>query len=278
MPFCDGWRRLRQFRVAAVLSFLACGISASSRAQQAPASGPQGRDIVAGASGIRLKWIPPGTFFMGDAFQRPVTTVSITRGYWLGEFDVTQGQWRALMGGAPSHFKDSGKNAPVESVSWGDAMAFCAIINESERSAGRLPAGYEYRLPTEAEWEYACRAGTIGDFGGDGIMDHMGWYGGNSGGRTHPVGLKMPNAWGLYDMHGNVWQWCYDWYDRYPGGTETDPTGPEHGSSKVYRGGCWFIVAEHCRSAFRFASLPILRDYYLGFRLALAPRIRASGG
>jgi formylglycine-generating enzyme required for sulfatase activity len=232
-----------------------------------------GKNMVAGDSGIQMQWIAPGTFWMGDANEAPVTTVHITRGYWLGKYVVTQGEWRALMGTNPSHFKEQGENAPVENVSWDDALDFCRRINERERSLGRLPAGYEYRLPTEAEWEYACRAGTTGDFGGDGVIDNLGWYSGNSDKHTHPVGQKQANAWGLYDMHGNVWEWCSDWYGPYPGGSVTDPTGPESGSSHVYRGGCWFIVAEHCRSAFRFKSLPYLRDSYLGFRLALAPKI-----
>jgi len=214
---------------------------------------------------------------MGDEHQGPVTTVRITQGYWLGKYDVTQGEWQALMGANPSHFKDQGGDAPVENVSWYDAEAFCRALNTREGAAGRLPEGYEYRLPTEAEWEYACRAGEPDDSFEVGGMDDLGWYAGNSEKHTHPVGLKKPNAWGLYDMHGNVWQWCEDRYGPYQGGVQTDPAGPDSGSSRVYRGGCWFIVAEHCRSAFRFRSIPLLRDYYLGFRLALAPRIPGGG-
>jgi formylglycine-generating enzyme required for sulfatase activity len=263
----------RMIAAAGVLALSTLAVAPAARAEtSAPETWP-GKSIVAGDTGIQMQWIAPGTFWMGDSREGMVTTVHITRGYWLGKYVVTQGQWQALLGGNPSHFKEMGKNAPVENVSWDDATDFCWRINERERSLGRLPAGYEYRLPTEAEWEYACRAGTTGDFGGDGAIDDMGWYADNSDQHTQAVGQKQANAWGLYDMHGDVWEWCSDWYGPYAGGVATDPTGPKSGTSRVYRGGCWFIVAEHCRSAFRFDGLPELRDNYLGFRLALAPKI-----
>ena len=144
----------------------------------------------------------------------------------------------------------------MEQVSWNDAVAYCAALTTRGRNAGRIPADYEYRLPTEAEWEYACRSGTTTAFsyGNDNPPDydsltHYGWYSGNSGGTTHPVGQKLPNAWGLYDMHGNVWEWCQDWYTQLlPGGSVTDPTAPRVGSNRMMRGGCW-SNDDRCRSA-----------------------------
>jgi formylglycine-generating enzyme required for sulfatase activity len=149
-------------------------------------------------------------------------------------------------------------------------MEFCRKLTERERSAGRLPEGYEYTLPTEAQWEYACRAGATGPYGGDGNLNDMGWYNQNSGNTTHPVGKKLANAWGLYDMHGNVWEWCFDWYGNYSGGTVRDPTGPASGSARVFRGGCWFQDGVGCRSAFRSWHEPGYRLFNLGFRLALS--------
>ena len=143
-------------------------------------------------------------------------------------------------------------------------------MTEAERNAGRLPAGSVYRLPTEAEWEYGCRAGTAGDYAGD--LGALAWYKDNSGGKTHAVGTKRANGWGLYDMHGNVWEWCHDWYDSgyYAESPAADPTGPATGSSRVIRGGSWDSDARNCRSANRFRSEPVNRLSNLGFRLVLA--------
>ena len=135
----------------------------------------------------------------------------------------------------PSRFK--GANLPVEQVSYDEALAFCRKVTEQERAAGRLPEGYEYTLPTEAQWEYACRAGTTGNYAGN--LDAMAWYSGNSGSTTHAVGGKQANGWGLNDMHGNVWEWCLDWYGNYAGGRVTDPRGASSGSNRVGRGGGW---------------------------------------
>ena len=230
---------------------------------------------------LEMAYIRPGTFTMGSpapesgrsSDEDPQTQVTLTKGYWLGKTEVTQAQWEALMGSNPSNFK--GADRPVETVSWNDAMGFCRKLTESERSAGRLPEGYEYVLPTEAQWEYACRAGTTGQYGGDGNLDDMGWYNQNSGGTTHPVGQKQANSWELYDMHANVWEWCLDWYGNYPGGSVRDPAGPTSGSGRVGRGGGWRDLAPFCRSAHRNWLVPDLRDYFLGFRLALAPSITA---
>ena len=230
--------------------------------------------------GLKLTLVPikPGSFQMGspanewgrddDERQHKVT---LTRPYWLGATEVTQSQYEAIMGKNPSHF--DGDDCPVEKVSWNDAVEFCRKLTERERRAGRLPEDQVYRLPTEAEWEYACRAGSetaycFGDNAGQ--LDAYAWYYINSGHQTHDVGQKKPNAWGLYDMHGNVWEWCSDWYDDdYPRGAVTDPTGPVKGSYRVYCGGCWGSSARSCRSADRGRwNSPSVTSSGLGFRLA----------
>lgn len=227
--------------------------------------------------GLELIWIEPGTFQLGSAQgggdERPVTQVTISRGFWLGRTEVTQAQWAAVMGSNPSNFK--GDDRPVEQVSWHEAMEFCRKLTERERAAGRLPDELAYTLPTEAQWEYACRAGTTGDYAGN--LDAMAWYSSNSGdqthsmGQTHSVGQKQANAWGLQDMHGNVWEWCLDWYGNYPGGSVTDPAGVPSGSGRVFRGGGWWFDAVHCRSAYRNSNEPVNSWEFLGFRLALVP-------
>jgi len=184
-----------------------------------------------------------------DSGESPQTRVTITRAFWLGKTEVTQGQYESLMGSNPSCFRNAGSDAPVESVSWTDAIEFCRRLTERERAAGRLPEGYEYILPTEAQWEYACRAGTIGDYAGN--FDEMAWYHQNSGNTTHPVGQKQANAWGFFDMHGNVREWCLDWISMYPGGNVVDYRGPTKGVNRVVRGGCWFDGPLGCRSARR---------------------------
>ena len=182
--------------------------------------------------------VPPGEFTMGcspgdsecDDDEKPSRRVRITEGFEMGKYEVTQTEWEAVTGSNPSYFK--GADRPVEMVRWNDIQEFLAKLNA--RNDGR-----QYRLPTEAEWEYAARAGTTGKYAGE--LDDMAWYYANSGGETHPVGQKQPNAWGLYDMHGNVWEWCRDWYDKdyYGRSLAVDPQGPSSGSSRVMRGGSW---------------------------------------
>ena len=221
--------------------------------------------------GLKLMPITAGSFSMGspngDSDEKPVTRVTISRPYWLGATEVTQAEWAAVMGNNPSHFK--GGNLPVEQVSYDDVLEFCRKLTERERAADRLPEGYEYTLPTEAQWEYACRAGTTGAYAGS--LDAMGWYDANSGSKTHEVGGKQANGWGLYDMHGNVWEWCLDRSGAYPGGSVTDPRGASSGSFRVIRGGSWYFVAGYCRSAYRGGGTPGGRNIsVLGVRLALS--------
>ena len=225
--------------------------------------------------GIEFAWMPPGEFRMGstsryaDSDEKPVTRVRISRGFWMGKFEVTQRQWQAVMGSNPSHFDNCGGNCPVERVSWNDVQEFIGKLN------GRS-GGQRYRLPTEAEWEYAAQAGTetdtyAGDItkprGNDPVLNRIAWYDENSGRKTRPVGRKAPNAWGLHDMLGNVWEWVGDRFGDYPGGTVTDPSGPRTGSFRVSRGGSWSFHARYCRSADRNRFSPGYRHIILGFRL-----------
>ena len=225
---------------------------------------------------LELVQVSAGTFMMGSpdgeegrGGDESRVRVRITEPFYLGKTEITQVQWESVMGNNPSYVE--GDNLPVERVSWDEAMEFCRKLTERERSAGRLLRDWKYTLPTEAQWEYACRAGTTtayctGNSSGD--LARAGWYYVNGGGKTHPVGKKMPNAWGLYDMHGNVWEWCLDWYDsRLQGGD--NPTGPKSGSSRVRRGGGWSFIAQSCRSAYRGYRSPVSRSNGLGFRVAL---------
>lgn len=262
--------------------------------------------------------------------ERPQTEVTLTKGFWLGRTMVTIAQWKAVtgrdvrqqlqkviaddtlydLGGKQQTIRDfmrfskdadpgqylsgEGLDLPMYFVSWNDATAFCAALTARERAAGRLPAGYVYALPTETQFEYACRAGTTeATYAGPIVMegrraavvDRIAWYGGNSadgyvgkgflvGGRTggpHPVGLKEPNGWGLYDMVGNVWQWCRDSYGPLPGGAVTDPVASAAGKDRVNRGGSFGSGAGDERSAARAKNPPAEASAYRGFRLALVP-------
>jgi formylglycine-generating enzyme required for sulfatase activity len=224
---------------------------------------------------LTLMPIKPGTFMMGsdsgDRNEKPARKVMLTKTFWMGKTEVTQSQYEAIMGKNPSKFQ--GANNPVELVSWTEAVEFCKKLTQREHKVGRLPATQEYRLPTEAEWEYCCRAGTTTkySFGDDEskISEHA-WHRENSSSKTHPAAEKKPNDWGLYDMHGNVYEWCQDWFGNYPSGAQVDPTGPASGSYRVDRGGSWGSSARFCRSAFRGRSTPSRRYNGLGFRLVRA--------
>ena len=203
----------------------------------------------------------------GEAEKEVQQVVTISRPFYLGKYEVTQEQWVAVMGEGsnPSHFK--GRTNPVEKVSWDDTQKFIQKLNEKE-------GGNKYRLPTEAEWEHAARAGTKTKwFFGDNpaALGEYAWFGGNSRKTTHPVGQKKPNPWGLYDIYGNVFEWVQDWYDKYPNEAVTDPTGPTAGSFRIPRGGSWNHPAEDCRSAYRSWLTPGNRNIYLGLRLAFSP-------
>ena len=197
--------------------------------------------------------------------------VVLTKGFWLMETEVTQGLWQAVMGENPSSFK-KGDDYPVEQVSWEDCDNFIKKLNAS----GKLPQGLKAALPTEAQWEYACRAGSRGAYAGDLLI--MGWYEINSGNTTHAVRQKKPNEWGMYDMHGNVWEWCADWNDKdYYSAVAAgrDPKGPgANGQNRVLRGGGWVSYARSCRSANRDGGRPGNRGIINGFRLSLQVEAR----
>lgn len=210
-------------------------------------------------------------------FVRMNQKVTLTRDFWIGKYEVTQGQYTAIMNANPSHFKDGGTNSPVEKVSNIDAQAYCAELTRRERAAHRLPPNYEYRLPTEAEWEYACRAGSTNlySFGNDpSLAADFAWTAENSGDKPHPVGEKKPNPWGLHDMHGNVWEWCLDYFEPYPPGDLIDPVGPGPTKFKIFRGGGWNNDIEMARCSNRFMMAPASGIFFVGFRLVLA---RTSG-
>lgn len=293
----------------AIASFMGC----SKRQSQAPNANPAGAMEVtrqgfegtdAGdrkelAPAIFFRWCPSGTFTMGSpkserawADSTPSkgawlknedqVTVTFNAGFWLCETEVTQGQWRRLMGNTPwrgkEHVKE-GDDYAANYISYNDAVAYCEKMTTQETKSGRLPKGWKYSLPTEAQWEYGCRAGTktkyscgeddlqLKDFGWikNDIQDDRDKY-------AHRAGTKMANGWGLKDMHGNVCEWCSDWYaDRLSGGT--DPLGPTNGSNRVMRGGGWFNNAIGCRSAHRGidGEPPDDRDATFGFRVAVVP-------
>jgi formylglycine-generating enzyme required for sulfatase activity len=223
--------------------------------------------------GTECVWCPPGQFMMGSPTSEKGRyadevrhEVVLTRGFFLAETECTQGQWEAVMGGNPSDFK--GTQRPVETVSWEEAVEYCRKLTAKQHAEGILADGWEWRLPTEAEWEYAARAGTIGARYGK--LETIAWYQKNLESQTHPVSQKTANAWGLYDMIGNVWEWCSDWYGEYPTGSVTDPTGPSSGSGRVFRGGGWNVGAGDARSAVRYGRGPGFRSLFLGFRPALS--------
>jgi len=227
---------------------------------------------------MRFRWVPPGSFLMGSPEDEagrwrdegPQHEVELTRGFWLAETLCTQEQWEAVMRSNPSGHP--GERHPVENVSWEDCQAYVTRLNERFPDLGM-------RLPTEAEWEYACRAGTTSAFndgsactepsGKDPALERLGWYDENSGNTTHPVAQKAANAWGLYDMHGNVWEWCGDWWkDSYEDAGTVNPKGPSDGRDRVIRGGSAWLTAWRCRSAFRNWWHPADRFPYQGFRPA----------
>ena len=218
-----------------------------------------------------MVYVSGGTFTMGgtseqgsDAYDDEKPTHSVTlSSYYICKYEVTQALWRAVMGNNPSNFK--GDNLPVECVSWDDCQTF---INRLNSYTGR-----NFRLPTEAEWEFAARGGNYSrhyKYSGSNYISDVAWYDGNSGNRTHPIGTKQANELGLYDMSGNVYEWCSDWYGSYSSYSQNDPTGPNGGSNRVRRGGCWNSYASGCRSSSRYNSAPGFRCNVIGLRLVLS--------
>lgn len=221
---------------------------------------------------VLFRLIPAGSFMMGSPLletdreidEGPQHQVTISKQFYIGVYEVTQAQWLAVMGDNPSSFVASGN--PVENVSWNDCQAFITKLNAMDIGL--------FRLPTEAEWEYACRANssTRYYFGDDLLYNDIGdyaWNKDNSLSTTHPVGQKGANAWGLYDMHGNVWEYCSDWYGDYEDAAQIDPTGPSTGSYRVSRGGSWYYNPRYCRAASRSNSTPIDYEDYIGFRIVM---------
>jgi formylglycine-generating enzyme required for sulfatase activity len=218
---------------------------------------------------IEMVYVPGGTFTRGctseqgsDCWgsEKPAHQVTLSS-FYVGKYEVTQAQWKAVMGSNPSNFR--GDNLPVEKVSWDDVQEFIRKLNAQ--------TGKRYRLPTEAEWEYAARGGNKSrnyKYSGSNTLGNVAWYDDNSGSATHPVGQKSPNELGIYDMSGNVREWCSDWYGAYPASAQSNPTGASSGSDRVYRGGSWYYNAGSCRVAFRNNDSPGSSYYYHGFRLA----------
>jgi formylglycine-generating enzyme required for sulfatase activity len=300
----SGWRTREQEKVLQDPDYRndASQQAAQEKKRNAPAApaveAGDRKTITVSGTEFAFRWIPPGTDVIGSPSSTPCRdgdedqwTAKFSKGFWMGETEVTQGQWKAIMGGNPSYISACGDDCPVESVSWNDVQDFIRKLNS------RVEDG-TFRLPYEAEWEYAARAGSDGHFSlpcGDyessncrgtvPCLDRIGWYDENSGGKIHPAGKKSPNSWGLYDMHGNVWEWCQDWKGAYPSGSLTDYQGPGSGKYRVLRGGSWGSSARYLRSADRsgtwsndnwglrladrYRMEPGDRSRSLGFRLAL---------
>lgn len=261
-------------------------------------SSAQPPEEITNSIGMKLKLIPKGTFSMGSPpseqgshDDESLHQVTITQDYYLSVYEVTQAQYKTITGKNPSYFQgkvierhpQTGRvekeisidsaNYPVEQVTWDDAVDFCKRLSDlpQEKQAGRV-----YKLPTEAQWEYACRAGsqTAFDFGPEAnSLGNHAWFVMNSNGRTHAVGEKQPNAWGLYDMHGNVWEWCSDWFGDYPKASVSDPAGVKDGTYRILRGGSWDYAAAYCRSANRNGLGPSSRYNDFGFRVALSSAV-----
>ena len=325
----------KNYRIYALigLGLFACGlVSAQPKKQlEKPEAGKPWNLKLSTNVSLPMSWIVPGTFVMGSPEtekgrkpdESPQSTVTLTKGYWMGNTEVTVGQWKAVTGqslrdkvnkllndetlydfeGKQQKIRDymnfdrnnpdkimanENDRVPMYFVSWYEAMDFCKKLTEQARAKGQLPAGYEYTLPTEAQWEYACRAGTTGatyaaDVNTDETLDAIAWYGKNSPngykGRglsnlnagSRDAGTKLANKWGMQDMLGNLWEWCYDWYGPYPGGNIVDPIGPATGIDKVNRGGSWGSGINDERSANRAKNPPNEDSAWRGFRVALCP-------
>jgi len=323
IPSCQNPKNVLLTVLSAML-IVGCASLKTKNTANAPVAGKSWDIPLSGNTPLPMAWIAPGTFVMGSpdagkgrkADESPQTTVTLSKGYWLGNTEVTIGEWKAITGQTlrdkvikllndetlydfegkkmtERDFMHFDKNdpdkimanqddrLPMYFVSWDEAMEFCHKLTKLEHAHGRLPAGYEYTLPTEAQWEYACRAGTTGATYSNGSLDDIAWYVKNSfmgytgKGLGNPpagprdVGEKLPNKWGMHDILGNIWEWCRDWYGLYPGGNVTDPVGPETGAYKVNRGGSFGSGPNDERSANRAKNPPNEDSAYRGFRIAL---------
>lgn len=248
---------------------------------------PKLKTAIADTTGIEMVFVKGGCYQMGDTLgdggsdEKPVHEVCVDD-FYMGKYEVTQGQWKAVMGNNPSYFKDCGDNCPVESVSWNDIQEFINKLNQKTTPSIPLNKGGQsgmYRLPTEAEWEYAAKSVSGGGgknekYSGSNNVDSVAWYSSNSGGKTHPVGTKQPNGLGIYDMMGNIWEWTNDWYDKdyYNNSPKNNPQGTNSGQSRVLRGGSWYDLPQYVRASNRGRVLPTARYDNNGFRLAVSAR------
>ena len=256
-------------RIKEIIERAIANVSASEHSDYSSLSSDR-NNIVLGNVSFKMIYVEGGSFLMGataeqgrDAYrdEKPAHRVTLDD-YYIGETVVTQALWKAVMGDNPSHFK--GDNQSVENVSWEDCQGFLKQLNKM--------TGKTFRLPTEAEWEYAARGGRKSrgfKYAGSNNIDEVAWYDDNSEGRIHPVKQKAANELELYDMNGNVWEWCQDWYGSYSSSAQTNPTGPSSGSSRVVRGGSWSNLARGCRVAYRNYCAPHFRFNDFGFRLVL---------
>lgn len=234
--------------------------------------------LLPGGVPLDMIYVEPDEFMMGAdetliEVEKPVHKVKLTKGFWMGKCEVTQRQWCSLMESNPSHFK--GDNYPIENISWIDATNFCGRLNQAAKDTGVILSGGKFRLPTEAEWEYACRAGTSGDYAGN--IEELSWHLRNSEGGTHQVGMKRANPWGFYDMLGNVWEWCWDYFDSayYANSEMRDPKGPTRGIGRVFRGGAFDTDGQMCRSSVRNAGMEDRYCPMVGLRIC-CPRITSD--
>lgn len=301
----------RSFTVALILTLITCLGTLLASDSAAP---KLGANFDVSSLGLDMVWIEPGTFVMGSsriesghAYDEQQHSVTLTQGFWIAAHEVTVGQWKTFASDSEhtteaeragglygfkdglwrfvdgAHWRKPGfeqtDQHPVVGVNWHDAKAFCQWLTLREQNEHRLPTGFEYTLPTEAQWEYTCRAGASGRYIGDSLdIKAEVWYKYGAGGgipntpkNTHPVGQKRVNAWGLYDVHGNVWEWCEDWYAEGSSKDATDPTGPPTGELRICRGGAWSSGGRGIRSAMRGRDHPNDRATNLGFRVSLRP-------
>ncbi len=227
-------------------------------------------DIVIADLDLRLLHVQDGSFQMGSLdkkaskAEQPLTTVHLSK-FYLGATEVTRIQYNKIMGLQPPSPQNG--QLPIVDITWDEAVQFCQRLTKRARDSGQILANQHYTLPTEAQWEYACRAGSTGNYAG--ALGELGWYGRNSGGILHPVATKKPNNWGFYDMHGNAWEWCLDGMSSYPGGMVDNPQGPSQGEYHVTRGGGWDAESLHCRASARNFNWHYSKFRSLGFRVAL---------